>query len=163
MSQTFSSGGGACARAVAVPARSSWLAVTATPVLADNGTVPLDAADQAAATWANLERALTTAGFMREDLVSVTQYVTDADAVPWFEQARADALGDLRLACTLLVVSGLAEPRHKVRIEAWAARTGHPTLDNQEWQREARRTTDLGYRDTDEADAYERAAHEVRT
>jgi enamine deaminase RidA (YjgF/YER057c/UK114 family) len=149
------------ARLVTVPAGSSWLAVSATPSLAP-GAVPPSVAEQAAAAWANLERALEAAGYTHDDLVSVTQYVTSAEDVPTCELARAAALRDARPACVLLVVAALGDPDHTVQLEAWAAKPSHRLHTTGEWEREARLTTDLGHRDSDEEDAYLRHQEEQR-
>jgi enamine deaminase RidA (YjgF/YER057c/UK114 family) len=151
---------GATARSVTVPAGSSWLAVSATPARASDGTVSPRFAEQAVVAWTNVEHALAAAGYTRDDLVNVTQYVTSALDVPTCELVRAEALEAARPACMLLVVAALGHPDHKIQIEAWAAKSRHPLLTTEEWQREARRTTDLGHRDSDEEDAYLRHQQE---
>jgi 2-iminobutanoate/2-iminopropanoate deaminase len=142
------------ARSVAVAPGASWLAVSATPARAADGALATGVAEQAATAWDNLEHALGKAGYTRADLVSVTQYVTSADEIPGCERVRAEALGDARPACTLVVVGALGHPKHKVHIEAWAARTHHRHVDDEESARQAHLSTDLGYGGDYENEAY---------
>jgi enamine deaminase RidA (YjgF/YER057c/UK114 family) len=144
------------ARSVAVAPAASWLAVSATPARAADGTVATDVVEQAAEAWNNLEHALAEAGYTRADLVSVTQYVTGVDEIPGCELVRSAALGVTRPACTLIVVGALGHPGHRFHIEAWAARTSHRHIDDEESARQAHRSTDLGYRGDYENEAYAR-------
>jgi enamine deaminase RidA (YjgF/YER057c/UK114 family) len=148
------------ARTVEVAPGSRWLAITATPAIDADGTAAGGVMEQAAVAWANLERALEAAKYTRNDLVSITQYVTSAAEAPACERVRIDRLDGVQPACKLIVVAGLTHPDHRVLIEAWAAK-GHPHLTPQEWQRQALQTTDLGHRDTDELEAYIRHQSEI--
>ena len=87
-----------------------------------SGTHPGDAAAQARAALAIIERALTDAGFELVDVVRTRMYVTDradADAVA---RVHGEVFGDIRPASTLVVVTGLIEPELLVEIEAEARR-----------------------------------------
>lgn len=87
-----------------------------------SGTHPGDAAAQARAALAIIERALTDAGFGLGDVVRTRMYVidrADADAVA---RVHGEVFGDIRPASTLVVVTGLIEPELLVEIEAEARR-----------------------------------------
>jgi enamine deaminase RidA (YjgF/YER057c/UK114 family) len=148
------------ARTVEVAPGSRWIAITATPTIDADGTAASGVMEQAALAWANLERALEAAKYTRNDLVSITQYVTSAAGVPACERLRIDRLDGVRPTYNLIVVAGLTHPDHQVLIEAWAAK-GYPHLTPQEWKRQALQTTDLGHRDTYELEAYLQHQSEV--
>jgi enamine deaminase RidA (YjgF/YER057c/UK114 family) len=115
------------ARTVEVAPGSRWIAITATPAIDADGTAASGVMEQAAVAWTNLERALEAAKYTRNDLVSITQYVTSAAGAPACERVCIDRLDGVRPACKLIVVAGLTYPDHQVLIEAWAAK-GHPHL-----------------------------------
>ncbi|HEY4280134.1 MAG TPA: Rid family hydrolase [Conexibacter sp.] len=146
--------------AVEVQEPASWLLLSGTPGVAADGTVPERFAKEAENAWANVKRALDVAGFELADLVKVTQYLTSAEDVEAYTQVRAAALGDARPAFMLLVVPELIRPDVRVQIEALAAKPklSHTHKDAQQLAREALGTSDLGYRDSDEQDAYEHHA-----
>jgi enamine deaminase RidA (YjgF/YER057c/UK114 family) len=79
---------------------------------------PGDAAAQARATIAIIERALTDAGFGLEDVVRTKLFIvdpTDADAVV---AVHGEVFADIRPAATLVVVARLIDPSLLVEIEA---------------------------------------------
>jgi len=83
---------------------------------------PGDAAGQARAAFAVVERALTEAGFKLHHVVRTRMYVTDladADAVV---AVHGDIFGHVRPAATLVVVAALIRPSLLVEVEADACR-----------------------------------------
>lgn len=97
---------------------SCWVAGTTDP----SRDHPGDAAAQARAALAIIERALSDAGFAIDDVVRTRMYVTDpadADAVA---RVHGERFADIRPASTLVVVAALIEPGLLVEIEAEARR-----------------------------------------
>src|SRR3954467_6286180 len=83
---------------------------------------PGDAAGQARAALAIIDRALRDAGFQLADVVRTRMYVTrpeDADPVA---RVHGQVFADIRPASTLVVISALVEPQLLVEIEADAVR-----------------------------------------
>ena len=66
--------------------------------------------------------ALRKAGFTVDDLVKITQYLTDAADIAAHAAIRARFLGSARPASMLVVVPALVWPQMTIEIEAWAAR-----------------------------------------
>ena len=66
--------------------------------------------------------ALRKAGFTVDDLVKITQYLTDAADIAAHAAVRARFLGSARPASMLVVVPALVWPQMTIEIEAWAAR-----------------------------------------
>ena len=71
--------------------------------------------------WKNLADVLRAAGMSLENLVTTTIYLTSPDFIEPFRAVRAQALGHLRPAATLVVISALAGPGWLVEIAAVAA------------------------------------------
>ena len=97
-------------------ARFLWVAgqVGAKP---DGSTASSDAAqcDQA---WANVKNVLAAGGMGVDDIVKLNAYVTRADLIPVYRDARDRALGKTAPpASTLVVVAALANPAWVVEIE----------------------------------------------
>ncbi len=84
--------------------------------------LPDDVTAQTQNCFKTIGTALKEAGFEMADIVRATYYITDrtdADAV--FAVTGA-LLGNIRPACTLLVVAGLLKPEMKIEIEVTAKR-----------------------------------------
>lgn len=83
-----------------------------------------DFAQQSRQAIANVLTALEAAGGKAEDLIRLTWYVTDREAylknASKIERAYCEELGEHFPAMSVVVVSGLLEPRAKVQIEATA-------------------------------------------
>lgn len=83
-----------------------------------------DFAQQSRQALANVLTALEAAGGKAEHLIRLTWYITDRDAFlkncEKIERAYREELGDHYPAMSVIVVSGLLEPRAKVQIEATA-------------------------------------------
>lgn len=83
-----------------------------------------DFAQQSRQALANVLTALEAAGGKAEHLIRLTWYITDRDAFvrhsEIIEDAHREELGGHSPAMSVVVVSGLLEPRAKVQIEATA-------------------------------------------
>jgi 2-iminobutanoate/2-iminopropanoate deaminase len=113
---------GAYSDAVEVGPGSRWLAISGTPGLAPDGTLPSSFEEQAEQAWRNVCEVLGRAGFDVGDLVKLTQYLTSADDVAAYGPIRSRFLGSVRPASMLVIVPALVWPTMSVEIEAWAAR-----------------------------------------
>ncbi len=114
---------GAYSDAVEAPPGSRWLALSGTPGIRSDGTVPDSFEEEATQAWTNVCAALEQAGFGVDDLVKITQYLTNADDIPAHAAIRAGFLGSARPASMLVVVPALVWPQMTIEIEGWAART----------------------------------------
>lgn len=108
--------------AVEAPAGCRWLAVSGTPGLTADGTIPESFEDEATQAWSNVVAALAAGGFEVADLVKITQYLTSADDIATHAAVRSRFLGVHRPASMLVVVPALVWPQLRVEVEAWAAR-----------------------------------------
>jgi enamine deaminase RidA (YjgF/YER057c/UK114 family) len=108
-------------RAIAV-GDSCWVAGTTDA--GPNGAAlhPGDAAGQARAALATIERALGEAGFALGDVVRTRLFVTDMSRAAEVLAAHRDVLGSIRPAATIVEVSALVHPSLLVEIEAEARR-----------------------------------------
>lgn len=89
------------------------------PIEADGSLAP-DAGGQARRSLAIIEAALAEAGASLGDIVRTRVYLTDvADADAVFE-AHGSLFGEIRPACTFVVVAALLNSAWKVEIEAEA-------------------------------------------
>jgi len=84
-----------------------------------DGTVPSGMEEQARLAWLNVGRQLAAAGMGFGNLVKVTMIIPNAAEIPASRAARAEVLGDLRPASTV-IVAGLADPAWKIEIEGVA-------------------------------------------
>jgi enamine deaminase RidA (YjgF/YER057c/UK114 family) len=84
-----------------------------------DGTTRSTMAEQARLAWRNVAAQLSEAGMGFDNLVKVTMIIPDAAEIPASRPARAEALGDLRPASTL-IVADLANAAWKIEIEAIA-------------------------------------------
>ena len=109
--------------AVEAAAGSRWLALSGTPGMREDGTIPADFEEQAVLAWTNVCAALERGGFAVGDLVKITQYLTSAEDIAAHAAVRARFLGDARPASMLVVVPALVWPEMKIEVEGWAARS----------------------------------------
>ncbi len=84
-----------------------------------DGTLPSSMEEQARLAWRNVGRQLTAAGMGFGNLVKVTMIIPNAPEIPASRAARAEVLGDLRPASTV-IVAGLVNPAWKIEIEGIA-------------------------------------------
>ncbi len=83
---------------------------------------PGDAAAQARASWAIVERALVAAGLSLTDVVRTRTYVVSIEDAPAVAAVHGELFADIRPASTLVQVAGLMEPSLLVEVEADARR-----------------------------------------
>lgn len=86
-----------------------------------------DIRGQANAVYDNIEVALRAAGAGWDNVVKTTTYLTDADLIKEFREARIARFRSLKAppANTLLVVSRLAEPEFLIEVDVIAAVPAH--------------------------------------
>ncbi len=84
-----------------------------------DGTTPPTMEEQSRLAWRNVRAQLKAAGMDFQNLVKVTMIIPDAADIPASRPARAEALGDLRPASTVMI-AGLVNPAWKIEIEAIA-------------------------------------------
>jgi enamine deaminase RidA (YjgF/YER057c/UK114 family) len=99
-----------------------WVSGTTDAGADGASTHPGDAAAQARASWAIIERALSEAGFGLEDVVRTRMYVTAIEDAPLVAAIQGELFGEIRPASTLVQVAGLIHPSLLVEIEAEARR-----------------------------------------
>jgi enamine deaminase RidA (YjgF/YER057c/UK114 family) len=85
-----------------------------------DGTCDPDPEVQAARCLEIIDVALHEAGGSLSDVVRTRLFLVSAEDVEPVGRAHAAALGETRPAATMVVVSGLADPRWRVEIEAEA-------------------------------------------
>lgn len=83
---------------------------------------PGDAAAQARAAFAIVERALAEAGFALDDVVRTRMYVVDRRDVEAVTAVHGELFAQVRPAATLVVVAALMTPSLLVEVEAEARR-----------------------------------------
>jgi enamine deaminase RidA (YjgF/YER057c/UK114 family) len=83
---------------------------------------PGDAAAQARAIWAIIERALTEAGLGLEDVVRTRMYLARIEDAGAVLAVHGELFGEIRPASTLVQVAALIDPSLLVEIEAEARR-----------------------------------------
>lgn len=106
--------------AAVVPTGARRVIVSGQVGTAPDGTVPEDPLAQVEYAYANLRTILAAHGLGLGDIAKVTVFLTDRGLIGAYRDARAKIMGEHKPASTLLVVSGLADPRFVVEIEAEA-------------------------------------------
>lgn len=91
--------------------------------VADDGTIPDGAQEQAAQCFANITAILAEAGMQPADVIRINAFVTDRVHMAGYMAARDAWLGDVPEppASTLVIVSGFTLPEFKVEVEVTAA------------------------------------------
>ena len=105
---------------VIVPASGRRLIISGQIGMTKDGKVVAGMEAQLRLTWANLLEVLKAGGMAPSDLVKVTTFVTDRNAVGLVRQIRDENMQGHRPASTFLVVAGLAMPELLCEIEAEA-------------------------------------------
>lgn len=77
---------------------------------------------QAEQAWRNIDAVLRAAGMGYENIVKLTHYLTRREDLPAYREVRAQFLGKLAPASTLLVISALARPEALIEVEVVAAK-----------------------------------------
>ena len=88
--------------------------------MATDGSVPTTGEGQIAQAFANLRAVLDANDMAIGNVVKTTTFLTDRALLAAFRTARGAVFGDHAPASTLLFISGLADPRFMVEIEAEA-------------------------------------------
>jgi 2-iminobutanoate/2-iminopropanoate deaminase len=91
-------------------------------VKADGRFASDDIRGQAEQAWRNVGAVLQSAGMGYEDIVKLTHYLTRHEDFAIYREVRAQFLGKLAPASTLLVISSLARPEALIEVEVVAAR-----------------------------------------
>lgn len=86
-----------------------------------DGDVPSSGEAQIAQAFANLRAVLEANGLQPGHVVKTTVFLTDRALLGAYRSARGAFFGDHAPASTLLFITGLADPRFVVEIEAEAA------------------------------------------
>jgi enamine deaminase RidA (YjgF/YER057c/UK114 family) len=94
--------------------------VSGTAPIWPDGQCDPDAGVQARRCIEIIEQALNDAGAGLADVVRTRTYLTSAAAAEAVQRAHGDAFGTIRPASTMVIVSGLLDPRWKVEMEAEA-------------------------------------------
>ncbi len=81
-----------------------------------------DIRGQAEQAWRNIAAVLQAAGMGYEHIVKLTHYLTRQEDIAAYREVRAQVLGKLAPASTLLVISALARPEALIEIDVVAAR-----------------------------------------
>jgi 2-iminobutanoate/2-iminopropanoate deaminase len=108
------------ADAVRVPAGYDQILVSGTPGLAPDGSLPGDMTGQATQAWQNIETTLNQAGANLGDIVSVRQWLTNAEDVRAYVQVRSRFITH-EPTFMLGVIPGLVRPGFLIEIEVMAA------------------------------------------
>jgi enamine deaminase RidA (YjgF/YER057c/UK114 family) len=112
---------GQYADAIRVPAGYEQIITSGTPGLTADGELPDNIADQARQAWQNVEAALARAGASISDVVSIRQWLTDADDIKAYSLVRSEFVKH-ECAMMLAVIPALVWPSIKVEIEVVAVR-----------------------------------------
>lgn len=111
----------AYSQAVEIPANARTVHVSGQVGASLDGTLPADPEAQHEQAWRNVFAVLAATGMDKTDIVDVLVIVTEPAGVPVFRQVR-DRMLDGHLACSTLLVCGLANPDWKVEIAVRAAK-----------------------------------------
>lgn len=87
-----------------------------------DGKLAPDIKGQAEQTWRNIASVLAAAGMSYENLVKVTHFLVRREDIAAYREVRAQFLGKLAPASTLLVISALARPDALIEVECVAAK-----------------------------------------
>lgn len=87
------------------------------------GEIPDDPAQQHRLAWDNALAVLAAAGMDHRHVVDAHVYITDRAHIALYRETRDRMLKGHKPAATLLIVSGLADPRLVVEVDLVAAAT----------------------------------------
>jgi len=107
--------------AIEVRTPERWLVISGQVGIALDGTIPETGGGQIDQAFANLRAVLEANDMAAINIVKLMVFLTDRSLIGAFRAARTALLGEHAPASTLLLVSGLADPRFVVEIEAEAA------------------------------------------
>ena len=98
-----------------------WLHISGQVGVTPDGRLMDGAEEQIRQTWRNILAVLADAGMGPADLVKVTNLIVRQEDLAVLRRVRAEMLGTVEPASTLIIVAGLADPDWLVEIEAVAA------------------------------------------
>jgi enamine deaminase RidA (YjgF/YER057c/UK114 family) len=87
-----------------------------------DGSMASDIRGQAEQAWHNIGALLGAAGMGYENIVKLTHYLTRREDLAAYREVRAQFLGKLAPASTLLVISALARPEALIEVDVVAAK-----------------------------------------
>jgi enamine deaminase RidA (YjgF/YER057c/UK114 family) len=108
-------------QAVEVGAGARLLHISGQVGMAVDGTIPADEAAQHELAWKNILAILSSRNMTARDLVDVQAFIINPRSVGLYRQIRDRMLDGAKPASTLLIVTGLADPKLAVEIAAVAA------------------------------------------
>jgi 2-iminobutanoate/2-iminopropanoate deaminase len=109
---------------VVVPAGMRTLHVSGQVGAAPDGSIPDDPERQCRNAFANVLAILAAEGMGPADLVAITTYAVSGQDIALVRRIRDEMLGGVPPASTFVYVSGLADRRLVVEVQAVAARAG---------------------------------------
>lgn len=111
----------AYSQAVEMPAHARTVHVSGQVGVDADGRIPEDPETQHVLAWRNVFAVLEAAGMAKTDIVDVFAIVTSQDGVRTFREVR-DRMFDGHLACSTIIIAGLASPDWKIEIAVKAAK-----------------------------------------
>jgi 2-iminobutanoate/2-iminopropanoate deaminase len=108
------------ADAVRIPAGYGQIVVSGTPGLTPDGELPSGITAQSEQAWRNVRAILERAGSSLTDVVSIRQWLLDADDIPGYVAVRSTFIAH-QAASMLAVIPALVRPDFLVEIEVIAA------------------------------------------
>lgn len=109
------------AQAIAVEPGSGLLFVAGQVGCDPAGRIGGTPEEQHRLAWRNVLAILAADGLGAENIVDVHVYITDRNHIALYRQIRDEMLRGHRAAATLLVVSGLADPKLVIEVSVVAA------------------------------------------
>jgi 2-iminobutanoate/2-iminopropanoate deaminase len=108
-------------QAVEVRAGARLLHISGQVGMTVDGTIPADEAAQHELAWQNILAILASCNMTARNLVDVQAFIINPRSVGLYRQVRDRMLEGAKPASTLLIVTGLADPKLTVEIAAVAA------------------------------------------
>jgi 2-iminobutanoate/2-iminopropanoate deaminase len=108
-------------QAIAIDPGARYLFVAGQVGATVAGEIPAEPARQHQLAWENVLAILTAAGMDYRNIVDAHVYITDRSHIGLYRETRDRMLKGHRPAATLLVVSGLADPRLAMEVSIVAA------------------------------------------
>ena len=108
-------------QAVTVAAGARYLFVAGQVGADTAGRIPEDAAEQHRLAWENVLAILAADGMDHRNIVDAHVFITDRSHIGIYRETRDRMLKGQKPAATLLVVSGLADPRLVMEVSVVAA------------------------------------------
>ncbi len=87
-----------------------------------SGHIPGNIEAQCHLVWDKIEKLLQDGKMTLKDVVKTTVFLTSADYIEGFRKVRAQRLGDVAPASTLVIITALVRPEFKVEVEAIASK-----------------------------------------